>query len=283
MKIAILGAGSIGSTFAFQLSRAGHEVTVIARGQRLEQLEREKAIVKSSGERAEVRVAPVLDPAIEFELVLVTVLAAQVDAVLPALKESRARQVMFMFNTFEPLARLREAVGAERFTFGFPAIIATLDDGRLTSTIVTVGQITTVTDPQLAEVFTKAGIKSVVHPDMESWLRTHAAFIVPYMIGVRIAYERNGGLSWSEAWRLADGMDEAFKLVKKIGNAITPAPMVLASRLPRVISAALLWSTTRSSKLRKNGAAGMKEPLALIDSMEAIAPGQVAKLRALIA
>ncbi|MCY1008568.1 hypothetical protein OV079_24005 [Nannocystis pusilla] len=41
MKIAILGRGGIGSTFAFQLARAGHDVTVIARGARLAYLERE--------------------------------------------------------------------------------------------------------------------------------------------------------------------------------------------------------------------------------------------------
>ena len=31
LSIAVLGVGRIGSTFAYQLSRAGHEVTVIAR------------------------------------------------------------------------------------------------------------------------------------------------------------------------------------------------------------------------------------------------------------
>jgi len=31
MQIAIIGPGGIGSTFAFRLSRAGHDVTVIAR------------------------------------------------------------------------------------------------------------------------------------------------------------------------------------------------------------------------------------------------------------
>lgn len=56
MKIAILGPGGIGSTFAFQLARAGHDVTVVARGARLAYLEREQAIVKDTGERAAVRV-----------------------------------------------------------------------------------------------------------------------------------------------------------------------------------------------------------------------------------
>jgi 2-dehydropantoate 2-reductase len=51
MKIAVVGLGGIGSTFAFLLARAGHDVTVIARGERLEQLQRDLAIVSTSGER----------------------------------------------------------------------------------------------------------------------------------------------------------------------------------------------------------------------------------------
>ena len=35
MKIAVLGPGGIGSTFAFKLAQAGHAVTVVARGKRL--------------------------------------------------------------------------------------------------------------------------------------------------------------------------------------------------------------------------------------------------------
>ena len=56
MKIAIIGPGRIGSTFAFYLSRAKHEVTVIARGARLEALTRDAAIVAVDGERASVSV-----------------------------------------------------------------------------------------------------------------------------------------------------------------------------------------------------------------------------------
>ena len=52
MQIAIIGLGGIGSTFALQLARAGHDVTAIARGRRLEQLERDAAIVTAAGERA---------------------------------------------------------------------------------------------------------------------------------------------------------------------------------------------------------------------------------------
>jgi 2-dehydropantoate 2-reductase len=70
-----------------------------------------------------VRVSSALD-ATGWDLVRVTVLASQVDAVLPALVASAAKTVMFMFNIFDPLRRLRDAVGPSRFAFGFPAILA---------------------------------------------------------------------------------------------------------------------------------------------------------------
>lgn len=281
MKIAVVGPGGIGSTFAFQLARAGHEVTVVARGKRLEQLQQSKAIVSASGERAAVQISAELDATTEWDLVLVTVLASQVEAVLPALVASAAKTVMFMFNTFEPLARLRDAVGSARFAFGFPAILASLEDGKLTSKIVTRGMLTTVTDAAWAKVFADAGIPAVVHPDMESWLRTHAALVVPVMIASVLAYTRQAGVSWTEAMTLARATEEGFRLVRKLGNTITPEPIVVVSRLPTPMVAALLWTLSRHPAIRKAGAAGPGEPRALIDAMAAAASGQTPTLLAI--
>ncbi|WP_433932344.1 ketopantoate reductase family protein [Sorangium cellulosum] len=281
MKIVIVGPGGIGSTFAFQLARAGHEVTVVARGKRLEQLQRDQAIVRATGERAAVRVSAALDATEAWDLVLVTVLASQVDAVLPALTASAAKSVMFMFNTFEPLRRLRDAVGPARFAFGFPAILATLDDGKLTSKIVTRGMVTTVTDEAWAKVFTDAGIPAVVHADMESWLRTHAAFAVPAMVAIVTAHTRQAGLSWTEAMNLARAMEEGLRLVRQLGNTITPEPVARLSRLPTPVIATFLWTLSRVEAMRKLGAAGPGEPRTLIDAMAAAAPGQTPALLAI--
>jgi 2-dehydropantoate 2-reductase len=280
MKIAVLGPGGIGSTFAFQLARAGHDVTVIGRGKRLEQLQRDRAIVTSSGKRAVVEVSSALDAATPWDLVLVSVLAHQVDAVLPALAASAAKTVMYMFNTFEPLTQLREAVGTARFAFGFPAILASVDDGKLTTEIVTRGLLTTVTDAAWAKVFTDAGIPAVAHGDMESWLRTHAAMVVPFMIAASSAYTRRAGVPWSEALTLARAMDEGFRMVVRLGNTLTPDSMAKMSRLPVPALAALLWTATRVPSVRRSGAAGNAEPRALIDAMSAAAPGQIPMLLA---
>ena len=52
LSIAVLGVGKIGSVFAYQLARAGHRVTVIARpgSTRLQQLRRDNCIVLKTGE-----------------------------------------------------------------------------------------------------------------------------------------------------------------------------------------------------------------------------------------
>jgi 2-dehydropantoate 2-reductase len=281
MKIAILGTGPIGSTFAFHLARAGHDVTAIARGKRLAELQAAGAIVTVDGRRADVRVSPALDPAVAFDLVLVTVLAPQVDAVLPALRASAATTVMFMFNTFASLDPLREAVGAARFAFGFPAVLAALPDGKLKFDVYTRGQTTLATDAGWAQVFTDAGIRTAVHDDIESWLRTHAVLIVAMMAMGSRAHERRAGISWAEAKTYARALREGFALVRRLGNAITPAPMGLLGRAPTSVVAGAWWGLSRLAFVRELGSIGPAEPRALIDAMSAAAPEHSATLRSI--
>ena len=143
LRIAVLGAGKIGSAFASQLARVGgHDVTVIARpgSVRLGQLERDNAIIDTKGERASVRVSSELDEQVPYDLVIVTLLAYQMAALLPTLRRSAAKCIQFMFNTFHP-ERLQEAIGVERCAFGMPFVRATLDgDGRLKAVIDAAGQ-----------------------------------------------------------------------------------------------------------------------------------------------
>jgi len=279
MRIAILGTGPIGSTFALHLARAGHDVTAIARGKRLEQLQADQGIVTVDGERAAVKVSPTLDPAVPFDLVLVTVLATGVGAVLPALKASAAKTVMFMFNTFESHAPLREAVGSARFAFGFPAVLATLPEGKLQSQVFSRGQVTISTDTAWAQRFTEAGIYTEVQADMESWLRTHAVLIAAISSVALIAYARGGGVTGAEARTHALALQEGFALVRRLGNTVTPVAMGLLARSPLAVVTSLLWGASRLKTVRLLGAIGPAEPRALIDAMCAAAPEHTALLR----
>lgn len=270
MRIAILGPGAIGSTFAFQLSRARHDVTVIARGSRLEQLTKDQAIVRADGERAAVTVAASLDTSVPFDLLLVTVLAPQVGAVLPALSASAATKVMFMFNTFESIVPLRDAVGATRFTFGFPGGVFTLLKAGRIAPQIRAG--TTVSDAELSKHFSDAGIPTVVDDDMQSWLRTHAAMVFPMMAtGVR-SFTRGHGLSFGESLEHADAFRAGFQIVRAMGNSIRPKALGSLASFPRWVTAALLWALSRTKLLRELGELGTAEPRMLADMMAKAQP-----------
>ena len=184
---------------AWHLVRNGkHEVTVVARGARLAQLQADKAILTASGDRAEVLVSAGLDTAVPYDLLLVPVKGNQVAKVLPDLRASAARAVMFMSVTFGSLHPMREAVGPGRFAYGFPKFPAIMKEGRLKD--VKMRGPTIVTEARWAQLFNDAGIPSSVTPcDMDSYLRAHVAAATPILTLSYLAHTRGSGLSWAEA------------------------------------------------------------------------------------
>lgn len=266
-QIAIVGAGAIGTAFGFQLAGAGHAVTLVARGARLAQLRADGGIVTADGRRADVEVVDALDVDAAYDLVIVSVLYPQVDAVLPALSASRARRVMFMFNTFEPIARLAAAVGDTRATFGFPmGVFCLLKAGRIAH-VVRGG--TTVVDAADAALFSAAGIPTTTTPDMHAWLRTHAALVFALMsLGVE-AHNSGRGASMARARTAAVATRAAFALVRALGHPILPSGLGVVAGLPQVLLTLLFFAISRTRLNRDLGALGPHEPRMLIDQMAA--------------
>ncbi len=289
LQIAILGAGKVGSAFAFQLAREGHhDVTVIARpgSERLRQLERDQAIVDVGGDRASVRVADALDEETPYDLLIVTLLAHQVDALLPVLRRSRAGCVQFMFNTFHP-ERLREAIGDERCAFGMPNVQATFTgDGRLKATIGIAGMRTIMDRQRWVDVFDAAGLPAALERDMLLWLRCHAPLCVAFE-GVSVAgARRGGGASWGEALVLARGLHAGFTLIKGLGYELYPKAKRRIDGSPTWVVAGMLWSLSRIKPFRDLLATGEDECRALVDAMAAAAalakpPAVLSEIRAM--
>ena len=282
LRIAIVGVGNIGSTFAFQLARiGGHDVTVIARpgSKRLEQLRRDGAIVDVKGERASVHVTDALDEQTPFDIVIVTLLAHQVDAVLPALRRSAAGCVQFMFNTFDP-ERLRDAVGRERCAFGMNFVQATLDgDGRLKATIGAGGQKTLMDQERWVDLFNASGLPATVERDMPLWLRCHVPLCVAFESVSVAGVRRGGGTSWKEALAVARGVHASFGLIKDLGYSIYSRSKALIDRAPASMFATVLWSMSRIRTFRELLATGQAECEALVDAMIATAPQAGASVR----
>lgn len=273
LRIAVIGAGNIGSTFAFQLARAGHALTVIARpdSARLAQLRQAGGIVDVRGMRADVIVAAALDEAVAYELVIVTVLAHQVDALLPALTRSAARHLLFVFNQFDP-GRLATALGVARCDFGMPFVQARIDrSGRLDATIGAGGQKTKLGSLRWVELFNAAGLPAVHEPRIKLWLRCHVPLCIAFESVCVLGVRRDGGARWSEAMALARGMRQGFAVIRGLGDAIYPTGKARLAGSPLWVGAAMLWTVSRIKSFRTLLATGAAECRALVDVMAAAA------------
>ena len=275
LKIAILGAGKIGSTFAFQLARSGgHDVTVIARpgSLRLQQLKRDDSIINVRGEQANIHITSSFDEQTQYDLVIVTVLAHQALALLPALQRSSTKCIQFMFNTFQP-ELFQEAVGSERCSFGMPFVQAMLDaDGRLKATIGAGGQKTIMGRQHWVDEFNAAGLPAILERDMPLWLRCHAPVCVAFESVSVAGVRRGGGASWEQALVLARGIHACFGVIKGLGHPIYPIAKRLIDRSPPSAVAAMLWSMSRIRSFRELLATGETECRVLADAMAASAP-----------
>lgn len=272
MKIAVIGAGRIGSAFAFRLARAGYDVTVVARGTRLDFLREQQGIVSVTGQRAPVEVAAELDVNVAYDLVLVTVLAHQAKALLPTLRASAATTVMLMFNTFEPLAPWREAIGTERAVFAFPNMMAFLVQGRLKSIVDKPGMVTVLSCERWVTEFERAGFPTAYEPDMQSYYRSHVAFYVPTLVAALLVWQRSSELTWGEARELTLALREGLRLVERLGHTLAPKALKVVSHLPTVMTTALLWAFARTHAVKDLGEFGPTEARALIDAMVVFAP-----------
>jgi 2-dehydropantoate 2-reductase len=86
MKIAILGAGGVGSYYGGTLARAGHQVTLLARGRHLDALRRQGLEVRTPDETFTAAVAATDDPQEigEVDLAVIAVKSYSLPEIAPA-------------------------------------------------------------------------------------------------------------------------------------------------------------------------------------------------------
>ncbi len=232
---------------------------------RLQQLQRDGGVVNKRGELAPLLVTDTLDESIPYDLVLVTLQAHQVDAVLPGLQRSAAKRIQFMFNNFDP-ERLQDAIGVNRCSFGMPFVQALLDkDGRLNAKIGAGGQKTKMNHQASVETFNAAGLPAVFEPDMLLWLRCHAPLGAAFESVCAAGMQRGGGASWNESLAIARGMQECFTMIERLGFRLYPVGKIRLHSSPAWLVAAMFWGMSRITPFRELLATGVNECRALVD------------------
>jgi 2-dehydropantoate 2-reductase len=193
VKLLVYGAGVTGSLFSARLHEAGHDdVSLLARGERLAALRRHGVQLAEADSPAVRRVpVPVIEhPAGCYDLIAVFVRTHQVDAVLETLAGIEG-DALFLLNWAAGPEPLGAVIGPERILLGFPTAAGVMDGdvvryrpaNFMTRRVaMPIGEPDGRTTPRLeriVEAFRSAGINAKAEPQIDAWLKTHAAFAVP--------------------------------------------------------------------------------------------------------
>ena len=245
MRILIYGAGVIGSTYAVYLSRSGCEVTVLARGHRLEAL-CQKGLLYRNGKavlKAEVRIMERLPSDDRYDYIFLTVRAGHVRHALEQLKDNISPTIVTMLNSLEDYSEWEDICGKGRILPAFPGAGGSIRDGILdagltprliqpTTFAETDGSRTKRIDT-LKRILTRAGIPCQIVPDMHAWQICHLAMVVPladayYMVADPEAVHRDKAVIRKTAQALHDN----FTQLKVRGDPISPPKLNLFRLCP---------------------------------------------------
>ena len=248
-RILVMGAGVNGSVCAAALQRAGCDVTVLARGKRLEELQERGIEIEDplKGTRTVTHV-PVVDRLASediYEYVLVVVRKNQVRDLLPVLAQNQSQSVVFMVNTASGPDEWIAALGAKRVMLGF-AFAGGRREGSLIRAMRARGQRTpfgeangAITErlTRLVSILNRAGLKAKAIADMPDWLVTHAAMVAPLaMFLLKHGCDTYAlARSREDMGMLADAMRETLAVLRANGRRIVPHSAVLLDVLPRFV------------------------------------------------
>jgi ketopantoate reductase len=220
MKILMLGAGVIGITYAWQLSNAGHAVTLFVREAKLERIREEGVRIRCEDERQ--KEAPAMEvtyrpSAVDelraqdnYDLIIVSVRAHQLEDVLPMLGEHSGKaDVLFFCNNWWGEEKIRKFLPPEKYFFGFSRLVGgwrtenqvdsiIFDNPELVTMLGERNGRITARLQNLREIFEKANLKPVLSEDILGWLAIHYVEFLGVIGGILKAGSYNAFVGSSE-------------------------------------------------------------------------------------
>ena len=244
MKILVYGAGVLGSYLAHVLHRGGNDVTLLARGKRLQELQQNGLVIRHYIQRRTttdmVKLTERLDAQDQYDIVFVVVQRTQLDDILPYLCANE-NSSLFVLVGNNPTASetLRFIQGhsqkPKNVVFGFQSSGGRRENGKVISIHVgisklagsmTVGSLesTPAYITLLQQSFAATHYRLNESSNMDAWLKCHVAFIMP----IAFACYYSGGdlrkIAWDSRFlnKMIDCMDEAYQVIEACGYPIEP-------------------------------------------------------------
>ena len=281
-KILIYGAGVIGSVYAVKFSNAGYDVSVYARGNRLQSLESKGLLYSENNsiQQAAVTILNQLSPTDIFDYIFVTVRYEQIETALAELGSNHSPNIVTMVNNPKGYALWESLVGKGRLIPAFAGAGGRVEDGvlhyQLTPRIVqptTFGELDGATTDRLlalARIFKTSKIPHSISKNMDAWQKVHLAMVTPLARGIYF----DGGDNYTtaknkEAVRLMSStLKKNFKALRARGISITPPKLNVFWICPlwlMDISLRVLYSTKFAETLISSHALNAKDEMLLLE------------------
>ncbi len=187
-KVLIVGAGVIGSFNAARLKDAGKDVTLLARGRRLEDLREHGVVLEDArtGRRTTTQVPLVdrLEPDDAYDLAIVVVRRNQIPTVLPMLAQNHCiPNILFLGNNAAGTQDIIQALGRERVLIGIVNaggerqgyVVRYLWWRRLPLEFSELDETQTPRTEAILNLFNSAGLPARLRKNVDAFLKTHAA------------------------------------------------------------------------------------------------------------
>lgn len=252
MRVLVYGAGNVGSLYAALLKESGQDVSILARGKRLADIREHgiqlEDVITGKKTSSQVRAVTRLDPSDDYDVILVVLPKNHVSEVLPILRDNhQTPSVVFFGNNVAGSGEMTETLGRERVLLGFPGAAAIAHNHTLRYLILSASeQPTTIGEldgtrsmriEALADALKRAGFPVSICSNMDAWLKTHAAKIIPtanalYMAGTdidRLVRTRDALVLMLRAIR------EGFRALSALGIPITPRNHAIFRWLPEPV------------------------------------------------
>ena len=244
MKVLVYGAGVLGSYLAHMLHRGGNDVTLLARGSRLEELRTNGLVIRhymqlhTTVDRVGLTDYFGKDDA--YDIVFVVMQRQQLDDILPQLCENEGSRLFVLVGNNVTADETRQAIEErsrtpKRVVFAFQSTGGRRENGRVVSIYFATsklgGSMTAGAlggddswRPLLEQAFAKTSYRIRISGHMDAWLKSHVAFILP--IGFA-CYYTDGDLKKIAGDRrflnrMIDAIGEGYRVVETCGYPIEP-------------------------------------------------------------